>query len=223
MHNSQLIASRMMRSQRYIFLAIVTIMVTFLIITSSSAHTYIKDTNLGKSLGSYVDTAKSWANSNLVELPQEEDPEAAESLEVVQGKDTKEATKNDLDEENSIASEEKESGEKTNYDSDADEVKGTPETAKEKAEQEISEEAAKEAESTEDKASEDAMPKEEAASSEEKASTEALDEEAKDIPAKPETETETTENKEAGEPQDVGDLKGGDNDPNWKVSVEETK
>lgn len=64
MQDSQAIASRMLRSQRYIVLLIFTALVTFLIVTSASAHSYIKESSIGKSVGSYVETAKSWANSD---------------------------------------------------------------------------------------------------------------------------------------------------------------
>ncbi|PVH17248.1 uncharacterized protein CXQ87_000132 [Candidozyma duobushaemuli] len=64
MQDSQAIAFRMLRSQRYIVLLIFTALVTFLIVTSASAHSYIKESSIGKSVGSYVETAKTWANSD---------------------------------------------------------------------------------------------------------------------------------------------------------------
>lgn len=81
MADSQIIASRMLRSQRYMVLLIFTVFVTFLIITSSSAHSYIKESKVGKSVSSYVDTAKSWANSKYADLSLEsEEQEEASKL-----------------------------------------------------------------------------------------------------------------------------------------------
>lgn len=71
MQDSQVIASRMLRSQRYIVLLIFTALVTFLIVTSASAHSYIKESSIGKSVGSYVETAKSWANSDSADSAQD--------------------------------------------------------------------------------------------------------------------------------------------------------
>lgn len=74
MQDSQRIASKMLRSQRYLMLLVFTALVTFLIVTSSSAHTYIKDSKLSKSVGTYVDTAKSWANSQYADSASADTP-----------------------------------------------------------------------------------------------------------------------------------------------------
>lgn len=62
-HNSTVIANRMFRLQRYIMLLVFTVLITFLIISSSSAHHYIRESSIGKSVDSYVKTAKYWTSS----------------------------------------------------------------------------------------------------------------------------------------------------------------
>ncbi|KAM3122229.1 hypothetical protein ACQ2H7_004593 [Candidozyma auris] len=81
----------MLRSQRYMVLLIFTVFVTFLIITSSSAHSYIKESKVGKSVSSYVDTAKSWANSKYADssLESEEQEEASKLAEAAADADGK--------------------------------------------------------------------------------------------------------------------------------------
>lgn len=74
MQDSQRIASKMLRSQRYMVLFVFTALVLFLIVTSSSAHTYIKDSKLSESIGTYVDTAKSWANSQYADSASADTP-----------------------------------------------------------------------------------------------------------------------------------------------------
>ncbi|KAF3985224.1 hypothetical protein FT663_05188 [Candidozyma haemuli var. vulneris] len=120
MHDSQVIASRMLRSQRYVVLLIFTALVTFLIVTSASAHSYIKDSNLGKSVGLYVDTAKAWANSNAADssssdskpLEQQDTEKAVDGVESADTEEDKEKNEGKDSSEKSVKDDKKVEAEK---------------------------------------------------------------------------------------------------------------